>query len=732
MFLHSRLRPTIYLLFFISGFCALLYQVVWMRLSFAHFGITTSVLSLVISIFMLGLALGSWLGGKYVVSVSKRFSVSAIYIYAVIELCIGSGAFIVPLLFKISEKHLLSLGTSESALYLVWSSIFICASILPWTFLMGLTYPVITAFLKERFSHSDSVFSFLYTANTIGALLGTIVTALVLIELLGFKGTLTVAFSANILIAIIAAGIGRTFKRNQSKEEKNFLSTDTTTYNTETVSGTKFIFLTLLFINGFASMAFEVIWTRMFTVIISTEVYSFAFLLFIYLLATWVGVVVYRRHLLSGKLYSVQKVLGFLIGSIIFMVIVNDVRIGFNLETLIIGIFPFCAILGYLTPMIIDTLAKGTPHKIGSYYALNTIGCILGPLAASYILLPFLSVQQAILITTIPFIIIGFVLIHKNHRRSSPAYVVMTGAAVCLVITFFFSYGYENVLAKKYNATIYRDNTATVVAFNDEHSSQMLVNGIGITSATPLTKIMAHLPLAFHQGPVKNVLNICFGMGTTFRSLSTWNVDVTAIDLVPSVPRAFPFYFSDTEKLLSNPKNHIIIDDGRRYMARTNKQFDIITLDPPPPVPAAGSSLLYSEEFYVLAKSRLAPAGVIQQWLPQSDEETLAAVTHSLTNNFKYVKVYASYEYYGHHFIASDTEIPDLTAKELVERMPQAAQQDLVEWNTGANKDPATFLSLTIDHEIQSTDLIKIKPDAVITDNQPYNEYYLLRKYLNL
>ena len=158
-----------------------------------------------------------------------------------------------------------------------------------------------------------------------------------------------------------------------------------------------------------------------------------------------------------------------------------------------------------------------------------------------------------------------------------------------------------------------------------------------MTALTPDTKFMSHLPLAFHKGQPKSALVICFGMGTTYRSALSWNVDTTVVELVPSVTKAFGFYHDDTSLVLANPRGHIVIDDGRRYLKRTSAKYDVIIIDPPPPIEAAGSSLLYSEEFYALAKQHLNPDGILQAWCPAARKPMQDAVVRSLQNSFPYV-----------------------------------------------------------------------------------------------
>lgn len=143
------------LMFFFSGLCSLLYETVWLRLALANFGVITPIVSVIISIFMAGLGLGSWLGGEYVFVLKKKMAVSAIFLYGCAEIMIGIGALLVPWLFTHSTTLLLSVGDMNSWLYLVSSAIGLCVCVLPWTFAMGTTYPTMLAFLQEFEDHDQ-------------------------------------------------------------------------------------------------------------------------------------------------------------------------------------------------------------------------------------------------------------------------------------------------------------------------------------------------------------------------------------------------------------------------------------------------------------------------------------------------------------------------------------------------------------------------------------------------
>jgi spermidine synthase len=274
---------------------------------------------------------------------------------------------------------------------------------------------------------------------------------------------------------------------------------------------------------------------------------------------------------------------------------------------------------------------------------------------------------------------------------------------------------------------VLRDSTATIIATVGDHGKQLLVNGVGITSLTAITKMMAHLPMASLDRPPQNALTICFGMGTTFRSLLSWGVPTTAVELVPSVPRMFSYYHSDGDRLLQSPLAHVVIDDGRRFLERSTEQFDVIAIDPPPPIEAAGSSMLYSKEFYAILSQRLRQDGILEQWLPEGDPIVRSAVARALSESFPYVRVFQYYPTWGFQFLAGKQPIPRRTGAELVQRMPAAAVRDIIEWPFEPSAERE--LDFVLKRETSLSGIIASDPDAVaMQDDRPVNEYVLLRK----
>jgi predicted membrane-bound spermidine synthase len=253
-----------------------------------------------------------------------------------------------------------------------------------------------------------------------------------------------------------------------------------------------------------------------------------------------------------------------------------------------------------------------------------------------------------------------------------------------------------------------------------------------MTALTPVTKYMVHLPLAFISRHPQNGLVICFGMGTSFRSMLSWGIPVTTVDLIPSVPALFGFYHADAPKLLSSPLARIVIDDGRRFLDDSTQAYDVIVVDPPPPPEAAGSSLLYSREFYEVVKKHLRKDGILQVWYPDTtgDTATAVSVTKALQQSFPYVRAFRSFDHFGIHYLAGMEPIPIASGAVLAARMPSAAISDFVEW--GPQVTPQLQFDSVLAHELKLENLVAEDPRVpAIQDDKPINEYFLMRRWFH-
>jgi len=715
-------------LFLVSGFCSILYEIVWLRLSMAQFGVTSALVSIVLSMFMAGLGLGSW-GSGYLLRTYETRRIPALRLYALTELLIGISALLVPLQLLWGRHVLERVGTSSSWAYYLASGVCIGATLVPWCACMGATIPLAMLAIRNRFpQESHRSFSYLYLANVLGAVLGATL-PLLLIELYGFHGTLRVGAILNCMLAVCALVLSlRLPELGPSPRE-------VPTVSIKVVPSPKNRRLVaLLFATGLTSMGMEVVWIRQFTPYMGTAVYAFASILGLYLASTFAGSRIYRRRIKQDDGRLVWIFLGLFA---LLPLLTADPH--FNIPKalrLLFGIAPFSAALGFVTPMLVDRCSSGDPGKAGSAYAVNVLGCIVGPLLAGFLLLPLTSERWVLFILSLPWLILGLnpewasdlKTVEPRAARLGKVRYGVAALAICLLV---FSRDYQSHFA---NPVVLRDNTATVIAADDGKGKQLFVNGVGMSRLLMVTKIMAHLPLAFLDHPPQKTLVICFGMGTTYLSLISWGVPSTAVELVPSVPRMFGYFHSDGPEILRSPLSHVVIDDGRRYLERTSDQYDVITIDPPPPIQSAGSSLLYSKEFYRTVKQRLRPDGILQQWLPGGDAVVHASVTRALVESFPYVRVFhtvrlSSVREWGFHFLASNRPLPRLTASELAEKLPPAAVKDFMEWNDqpSVEREFAEILS----NELSPDQVIAEAPRApALSDDQPVNEYLLLRKSL--
>jgi spermidine synthase len=701
-----------FILFFASGFCSILYEVIWLRLAMTQFGVTSAITSIVISAFMAGIGIGSLLSGRYIRLHENQIRSPAKY-YAVIELLIGLSAICVPYQFLAGHTLLSHIGFTSLLAFNITAGVWIALTLIPWCMLMGATFSFAMLTIKHSYTHhTQHSFSYLYLANVSGAMLGTIL-PLLLIELAGFHATLFAGAAINFSIALTAAILRfpQTTIRSNNERPQQIMP------NAQHSSC-----LTILFLTGLTSMGMEIVWIRLYVPFLGTVVYAFAAILGIYLLCTFLGSQIYRYRKSNQADLTNLFWLGLGCTSLLPLLFTYTYMPIENIMRLLIGIGPFSCLLGYITPLLVDRWSQGIPERAAYAYAINIAGCILGPLLAGFILLPLLDERWVIYLFALPWFLLSF-----TSNIYSETYQRYVSAALSLIVfvMVFNSPGYLGFSNRQTHFQILRDHTATVVASGEGKNKLLQVNGYGMTMLSNVTKVMAHLPLAFLDHTPRNALVVCFGMGTTYRSLLSWGIDTTAVELVPSVPMLFSYFHHDASKLIALPNSHIIIDDGRHYLAQSTSKYDVITIDPPPPVAAAGSGLLYTIEFYAIINKRLQPDGIVQQWLPHADVAVQVAVTRAIVESFPYVRIFR--DGLGLHFIASHQKINNYNASELANHLPDAARADLIEWS---NRSQATdVFNRLLQNEVSANDIInQQKQIQALSDDKPINEYYLLRE----
>lgn len=698
--------------FFLSGAASVSYETIWLRQAMTYFGVITPVLSCVLSVFMAGLGIGTWLAGK----LTRRLSVrKTIYCYAFLELVIGIYALAIPALFRWGFDVLLHTGQGQSAFYLFMSFLVITVILLPISTLIGCTFPLLMHFLRS-FRDERNNFGFLYFANLIGAVMGCIF-PLLTIEIVGFNQSILVTAVLNYFVAAMAFLAAKLTTDWETKDPASAPVAPVAVEDRKIKSSHAI----LLFTFGLVTMGSEVMWIKALIPVVKTGVYSFAYVLCIYLLANAAGAKYYISQKGKGESKGQKRIITFLAASALLPVIgTSSMFLGALLS--IISLVGVCFCLGFLTPKLIDDVADNNAYQASKAYFCNFIGCILGPILAAYFMFPYLGVKLTLIAFAVLLLIVCYSLLNIGKK-----------GLIAFLILLVPAYGLEDLeMVIQKEGVLYRDNVGYIGGATVANGQKMLlVNGLGMTKLATVTKVMSHLPLAMHPNP-KSALVICFGMGTTVRSLAAWPQleNITTVELSKGVTQTFSYFYKDAEKVIKDPRVHIVVDDGRRFLNYTDQKFDMVTIDPPPPVYASGSGLLYTDEFFKLIKTRMTEGGVVQKWIyiPEHSimyQVTASATVNAIKRNFKYVRIYNSMEDIGYHVIASDAPLPDLDADALVAKLPLTAQQDIMEWH------PDQTIQQMAAHLVQVADTSKVISSAFdniyMSDDMPYNEFAALR-----
>ena len=751
---------------------ALMYEVIWMKELTLIMGNTVQSTTAVLAAFMAGLAIGSLLFGR----LADRLSISPLRFYALLELGIGLFAVVFPLLIKgfhvlyISGHHSwkLSLLTFTILRFVVSFLLLLIPTIL-----MGATLPVLSKYVEEGYGSVGKKIGLLYAVNTLGAVIGILGTGYVLLGLSGIGATTRIAIVVNLLVALVAflAEI-----RQGQKKRGNICSpvapqTELESQSDDYVSpNIGQIALATYFLSGFVALGYEVLWMRVFIPFLHSSTYSFSTMLAAFLTGLAVGSWVFSRFvdrwksLLHALGWTQLGIGGLTLASLFSFLLYYRLfssHLDLALEEMTIFSFlitflyffiiliPPCLLMGGVFPIVIKMVSRGgilrLGTKVGNAYFANTMGAILGSVITCFILIPLLGVHSSQVLFLVTNILIGIVLLFSSRMHKERAPRTSLGGILVGTLVIFFALSGGNVFMSVLEERVTREvgendfiyykegatATVSVVELKRNRMRLLLVNSIFITGKSLTTKLMAHLPVLLHPHP-KKALVICFGMGTTFRSLAAHGIEVQGVELVPEEVETFPLFYKDAAKLLEHRRHSIEINDGRNHMLLTKEKYDVITVDPSPPLYSSGMVNLYTPEFYRLCRDRLTPQGVMCMWffLPSCHTSEFQMLLKSFMTVFPHTTVWKSPEINGIFAIGTKEKLR-INMETLRQRIQSRAVQDDVRHFTGkdASFDETDLLELFMFNSQKIWSLSKGGPN--LSDDTPYIEHPLITWWLD-
>jgi len=683
-------RNIFFLLFALSGFSGLIYESIWTHYLKLFLGHAAYAQTLVLAIFMGGLAIGSWICSNY----SVRWK-NLLIGYAAAEGLIGLFALVFHNAFdqaiQFSYASVLpNLASPLAVLAFKWT--LSALLILPQTILLGMTFPLMTAGIVRMFPDDcGKSISMLYFTNSLGAAFGVLASGFILIRLVGLPGTIRIAglinVSLSICIWLLARGFPVEFRRFEAAHTVARDNSDSKWY--------LFLLIASL-ITGTSSFIYEIGWIRMLSLVLGSSTHAFELMLsaFIFGLAfggLWIQYRIERIADTIRFLVIVQIIMGFLALSTLLLYghsfvlmqwllsVLHKTDSGyvlFNLSSNAIALsimFPttFCA--GMTLPLITYALIKkGNGERIiGAVYAANTVGAIIGVFFAIHFGMPLLGLKGLITLGASLDIALGLALLWSTIATYTSSRVPVFMTIVCIgfvVSTALF----VKLDAYKMGSGVYRwgylqsqqdaelvfhkdGKTATVTSFltaggldirtNGKTDAQIQLDPDKLRSEDEPTMILlAAIPMSLNP-QAKSVANIGFGSGlttSTFLHNDALN-KVDTVEIEQAIVEAAKNFGSLVELAFTDPRSKIYIDDAKTFFSAHNKTYDIIVSEPSNPW-VSGVAGLFSDEFYRLIKGHLTENGLFCQWLQlyEIDVNLVVSVLKALSANFTDYVIYAT------------------------------------------------------------------------------------------
>jgi spermidine synthase len=743
---RSRTYPLLLALFFLSGACGLVYQVVWLRKLSLVFGTTTFAVSAVVSSFMAGLGLGSYLSGRHLAHRGR-----ALRLFGVMEIGVGLYALLLPWLLGAVERSftraVAGLGLSVYSESLLKLALAFAVLLVP-TSLMGATLPLLAEHTVERFGHLGRRVGWLYALNTFGAAVGCFVAGFAAIPALGVTRTTWATAALNFTVGTLAIALGGRATRAASAEAAAEDAARPALYPNQALRWAIVAFA----VSGFAGLGFEVAWTRLITLIFTGTTYAFTTMLAVYLVGIAAGSLAFGRIAdRSGDPLRLFGMLEIAIGISVLglaplfrhgarwvaeltaalgggWLAEAAARFAVGAVLLLLPTFLFGTTFPVVSRVAARSLA-GLGATIGRLYAANVAGGIAGGVAAGFVLLPVLGTDLTLRVLCGALLALGLLLVVASplataRGKAVAASAAAVGAALAVITgsTDVSQAIHGQWLQPGERVSFYREGAeATVWVAESRTGKRILVNGSQATGtqreAISINRLQGFLPFLFERMP-RRVLAICFGSGTTFGTVSEFpSARVDGVEIAPQVIQAAPRFRRENYDVLRNPRFQLHLDDGRNFLLKSRDRYDAITMEPMHPA-KTGVVNFYTRDFYALCRAHLEPGGVLSQWVPlyNLQPSDVRMLYRSFTESFPYVLVFLySYDTF---LVGSDRPL-DLSAARFVGRMPsERLRQDLAAL---ALDTPAHMLATVLMGREAAARFAGSAP--LVTDDRPLVEY---------
>jgi spermidine synthase len=744
-------------IFVLSGAAGLIYQISWVRMLSLTFGVSIYAISTVVAAFMGGLALGSFVGGRFADRVQRP-----ILWYAIIELIVAVVGLLSPFLLAWVQSAYLALyprGSEEAVLSVVALRFVLAALVLliPTT-LMGATLPLM---VKGSLAIGRSIgtrVSLLYASNTAGAIIGTVAAGFVLIGLIGISATVTTAAALNLLAAffalVLAAAVRPSSAARAAREERAEAA------EAEVADVTPFarrLVIITFSVQGFASLAYEIIWTRILALILDGSTYAFSIVLATVLLGIALGSALISplmsKPLPWLRIYALLQAgvaacafLGLVVFARVYGVMSTLDQVpglrpaiespyGWMVIVALVAVLPPMLLLGASFPVasrIVVSGASNAGRQLGILYAGNTAGAILGAWAAGFFLIPTFGTQRAIVLLAAINAVLAVTLALTSGKRR----VLTTVVAVVLVVgafgaaRVFASDMYGRISAGRFPGTDLvwlgegQETSVQIVRRHTTGYLEMFLNGQGQAADDPgmvwFHRLLGHLPMVLHQNP-QDVLIVGLGGGATAGALAQYEPrNLQVVELSDTVVQGARYFSHANNDIVNYPGLHLKIDDGRNHLLLSNQKYDVITADVIHPR-NAGSAVLYSYEYYKLVSESLKPGGIMAQWIEDNGENPDNEAQRKLmARTFLAAFPHATLWVFGALLIGSNEPINFDQAT--LEARWQQRNLDAILAGSGFDT-PEAIRGL---HSLSNAELRAWAGEGpIMTDDHPYVEYFL-------